>query len=225
MKRIVFGVLIISVLGVLTYVGVEVNNFATGMQKDTINLERIKLENDIRNADIIFQTSKSNQSKAIQLATKSQYSHVGIIYKKGLNFYIYEAVQPVKLTPLNEWINRGENKHYVVKRLINADRVLTSDKLKKIREIENMFINTEYDIYFDWSDKKMYCSELVWKVYKRALNLEIGKLEKLKDFDLSSPQVKKILKERYGNNIPLNEIVISPVSIFNSEKLETIISK
>lgn len=34
---------------------------------------------DYKNGDIIFQTSKSNQSKAIQLATDSKYSHMGII--------------------------------------------------------------------------------------------------------------------------------------------------
>src|SRR5690606_5876902 len=35
----------------------------------------------IQNGDIIFQTSKSSQSQAIQLATKSKYSHMGIIYE------------------------------------------------------------------------------------------------------------------------------------------------
>ena len=35
----------------------------------------------IKDGDLIFQTSLSQQSKAIQLATKSKYSHCGIIYK------------------------------------------------------------------------------------------------------------------------------------------------
>ena len=33
-----------------------------------------------RNGDIIFQTSESAQSTAIQLATHSPYSHMGIVY-------------------------------------------------------------------------------------------------------------------------------------------------
>ncbi len=36
-----------------------------------------------QNGDIIFQTSTSGQSKAIQIATGSKYSHMGIIYKQG----------------------------------------------------------------------------------------------------------------------------------------------
>jgi len=67
--------------------------------------------------DIIFQESLSDQSKAIQLAAKSKYSHMGIIFIKDNQYFVFEAVQPVKLTPLKDWINAGANHHYVVKRL------------------------------------------------------------------------------------------------------------
>lgn len=178
-----------------------------------------------KNGDIIFQTSKSNQSKAIQLATKSKYSHMGIIYEKDGQFFVYEAVQPVKLTPLIEWINRGENGHYVIKRLENADQVLTNSTLTKMKQIGEQFNGKPYDIYFGWSDDKIYCSELVWKMYKQATNIEIGKLEQLSDFDLSNEIVKAKMKERYGSNIPMDEKVISPAAMFNSDKLITIDEK
>ncbi len=42
------------------------------------------------------------------------------------------------------------------------------------------------------------------------------------EFDLSSAAVKNKMKERYGNKIPLNELVISPAAIFESELLEEI---
>lgn len=173
----------------------------------------------IQNGDIIFQISRSNQSKAIQLATKSKYSHIGIVYINDEKPYVYEAIQPVTLTPLNEWIKRGEDGHYVVKRLKNSDEILTKSSLSKMKRIGGRFKGKNYDIYFDWSDDSIYCSELVWKIYKEALDIEIGKIEKLSDFDLSNKLVKKKLKERYGNNIPLNEKVISPASMFNSTKL------
>jgi uncharacterized protein YycO len=73
---------------------------------------------------------------------------------------------------------------------------------------------------FGWSDEKIYCSELVWKIYKRGADVEIGKLQQLSDFDLSSDIVKAKLKERYGDNIPMNETVISPAAIFESQLLE-----
>ena len=177
---------------------------------------------ELQNGDIIFQTSQSNQSKAIQLATKSKYSHVGIVYKNYNKFFVYEAVQPVKLTPLTEWIDRGKDDHYVVKRLKNASEVLTPKTLTKMKSIGEKYKGKNYDIYFEWSDERIYCSELVWKIYNEATGIEIGELEELKDFDLSHKVVKTKMKERYGNEIPMDEIVISPSSMFNSDELVTV---
>jgi len=61
-------------------------------------------KHSLQNGDLIFQTSLSSQSMAIQLATKSKYSHCGLIYKNGNDFFVFEAVHPVKRTPLDEWI-------------------------------------------------------------------------------------------------------------------------
>jgi uncharacterized protein YycO len=177
---------------------------------------------EIKNGDLIFQTSLSGQSKAIQLATKSQYSHCGLIFKDGKEFYVFEAVQPVKRTPLDKWIARGKDGKYVIKRLKNADQVLNSATLTKMKQVGDQFNGKNYDLTFDWSDDKIYCSELIWKIYQRATGIEIGKLEKLSDFDLTNEAVKQKMKERYGDKIPTNEIVISPVAIFDSELLTTI---
>lgn len=182
----------------------------------------ILLQTGIRDGDIIFQTSLSGQSKAIQLATKSKYSHCGIIFSDNLKYYVFEAIQPVSVTPLDKWIARGEGGHYVIKRLKNADKVLTTEVVQKMRQEGAAFKGKNYDLAFEWSDEKIYCSELIWKIYKRAADIEVGKPEKLNDFDLTNDAVKAKMKERYGNNIPLNETVISPAAIFDSELLETI---
>jgi hypothetical protein len=39
------------------------------------------------------------------LATNSKYSHMRIIYRNDRKYFVYGAVQPVKLTQLQEWIN------------------------------------------------------------------------------------------------------------------------
>lgn len=180
-------------------------------------------ENDeLKNGDLIFQTSLSGQSKAIQLATNSKYSHCGIIYSENGQFYVFEAIQPVKTTPLDKWIARGKDGHYVIKRLKNAEKILTAETLQKMKQEGNKFIGKNYDLTFEWTDDKIYCSELIWKIYYRATGIEIGELQKLSDFDLTNETVKKKMKERYGDKIPTEEIVISPVSIFDSELLTTV---
>lgn len=184
-----------------------------------------ELETSIQSGDIIFQSTNSRQCKAVKLATKSKYSHVGIVLEIDGELIVYEAVQPVKMTPLADWIRHGENGHYVAKRLKNADKILTSAVLSDMENIANGYLGKNYDIYFNWSDEKIYCSELVWKVYKEATGIEIGNLKTLKDFDLSSNRVQSIMAERYGNNIPYDEDVISPAGMFNSEKLVLIEQK
>ncbi len=170
--------------------------------------------------DIIFQSSQSNQSKAIEQATNSPYSHVGIIFIKNGKPYVFEAASKVIYTPLDKWINRGKNKTYVIKRLRNHP--LSQQEITSLKQVAHKFENKPYDIWFGWDDKYIYCSELVWKIYNRALKLKIGQLQTIKDFNLSSPAVKQKLKERYGNNIPYQETVISPVAIFNSPLLSTV---
>lgn len=175
-----------------------------------------------RNGDVIFQTSQSSQSLAIQLATDSPYSHIGIVYVREGRPFVFEAVQPVKLTPLAEWIVRGERSHFVVKRLSDADTVVTAETLGRMADVGEQMAGRDYDSYFQWSDSTVYCSELVWKVYSRGAGVELASLETLADFDLSHPAVAAKIDERFGDGPNLEELVISPVAIFDSARLVTV---
>lgn len=176
----------------------------------------------LHDGDIIFQSSDYGQSKAIQLATHSKYSHCGIIFRQGKDVFVLEAVQPVGYTPIEEWIRRGKGGHFVVKRLKNADAVLNTATIAKMKQTGKSFVALDYDLTFEWNDARIYCSELVWKIYKRAAGVEVGKLQKLREFDLSHPLVKQKLQERYGNKVPMEETVISPAAIFDCSNLVTI---
>jgi hypothetical protein len=225
LKRSLIIALIVLGIGGLIWAGLfmrDMSLFAKGEREAAKRTETTRLNHILKNGDIIFQTSLSSQSKAIQLATGSKYSHMGIIYRNGEKLYVYEAVQPVKLTNLTDWINRGEKGKFVVKRLKNSETVLIPTNIDKMKSVGDKFLNKDYDIYFEWSDDKIYCSELVWKIYKEALDIEIGELEELRNFNLDEPIVKKKMQERYGDNIPLDEIVISPASMFSSENLKTV---
>ena len=220
------GIIILALLGLTIFGGLYAKRklYDPKHRLETAKKEVKQLADidEIKNGDLIFQTSLSEQSKAIQLATKSKYSHCGLIFKDGNDFYVFEAVQPVKRTPLDKWIARGQDGKYVIKRLKNADQVLTSAPLKKMKQVGENFNGKNYDLTFEWSDDNIYCSELIWKIYQRATGIEIGKLEKLSDFDLTNEAVKKKMKERYGDKIPTEEIVISPAAIFDSEHLTTV---
>lgn len=173
-----------------------------------------------KNGDIIFQSSQSSQSKAVEQATNSPYSHMGIIFIKNGKPYVFEAGSKVTYTPLKSFIERGKNRNYVIKRL--KDHNLSLKETNKLKLVAKTFENKPYDIWFGWDDNYIYCSELVWKIYNRALNLKIGQLQNIEDFNLSSAAVKQKLKARYGDKVPFQETVISPVAMFNSPLLITV---
>ncbi|MBM9502835.1 YiiX family permuted papain-like enzyme [Leptospira sp. 201903071] len=177
----------------------------------------------LKEGDLIFQETFSEQGKAIKIATKSRYTHVGIVFKYKEKLKVLEAVEPVKITEIDHFISRGKNKHFVIKRLSKSEAILGEDKIKLMKSIGNQYIGKHYDIYFNWSDEKIYCTELAWKIFKKALNIELTEDKRLRDFDLSNSTVKYLMKKRYGKNIPLDDFVVSPADMFSSKKLETIL--
>lgn len=171
-----------------------------------------------KEGDLLFQTSRSAQSVAIQKATHSPYSHVGmLLFHKGRPF-VFEAVGPVKFTPLAKWEARGKNGRYVAKR---ARKPLPPAAIATLHRLAARYAGKPYDFTFEWSDRRMYCSELVWKLYKGA-GITLAPLARLGSFDLSDPVVRKIMKQRYGSHVPLDEPVIAPSALFDSPLLITV---
>ena len=175
---------------------------------------KFKVNNTYKEGDIIFQTTSGLTGKAIQLATHSKYNHCGVLFFENNEWVVYEAVQPVRKTSLKEFNARGEG---VVKRLKN--KVLTSDEISKLKTVFKIYEHKDYDEAFSWSDERIYCSELVYKLYNNGLNIELCKPKTLKEFDLTNPLVKEKLNEKYGNKIPLNELMVSPEDIYKSSLL------
>ena len=169
--------------------------------------------------DIIFQSGESDQCRAVKLATHSAYSHVGMITYRDQKPFVLEAVEPVRVTPLATWISHGIGGKYTIMRLKNRAAEIQNTEIDSARILADNMLGLHYDIYFNWSDEQMYCSELVWKMYQRAYGVELCPLRKMKDFDLTAPEVKAIMRQRYGKNPPLDEQVVAPSDLSNSELL------
>lgn len=179
----------------------------------------------LHDGDLIFQTSTSAQSLAIQLATGSRWSHVGVIvYRQGKPF-VLEAEGTVRYTELDRWVARGQGKHYAVRRLRDASAVTSSAAGAALQREAKAMLGKPYDSAFEWSDQRMYCSELVWKLYQRAYGIELAPLARLRDFHLDNPVVRAKLQERYHGNPPLDEPVIAPGALFDSAQLVTVVEE
>lgn len=175
---------------------------------------------DLKTGDLVFQEGYSEQSLAIKAATNSRWTHVGIIYSKNGKLVVIEAVQPVKITSLNLFIDRSPRSFYAM-RLKNREQVFTKEALAKADKYLNETIGKNYDIKFQWSDDLIYCSELVWKLYKEAANIELCEPRKMKSLNLKHAKVAAIIKKRYGSvdALPLEELIVPPSDLANSKLL------
>ena len=181
---------------------------------------------DLRDGDVIFQTSLSSQSPAIQIATLSRISHVGIIHRVNGKPRVFEAIGRVSSTPLKKWIKRGSRGKFTVKRLRQADLILRKNTVRDMFRYAMRQKGKRYDLKFMWSDKKMYCSELVWKIYEHGAGITLTKPGALRDYSWAMilPPIKKMAQKRYGGKFPEWEKVVTPADLYASNFLETVYS-
>lgn len=175
---------------------------------------------DFRTGDVVFHTALSRQAMVIQLATHSPYSHCGVLFQRDSTWWVLEAVQPVSSCPLSDWIRRGKEGRYVVKRLKEDAR--WKSRLDSLSVVAATFRGKPYDPWFGPGDDRLYGSELVWKLYDRALGIHLGAWQPLGSLDLSAPQVQEVLYTHYGEQLPLADSLITPAAIFRSPELKTV---
>lgn len=161
----------------------------------------------LKEGDLIFHTSKSEQSPLIQYATMSVLSHCGIIIEKRDGLYVLEATGKLKLTPLQDFINRGKGKQWWAKRVID----------KPIKVKYSHLLGRRYDKSFKPDNNLFYCSELIHHIYLKQFGVELCKYRKVSSYHIIG--LKKKLIQR---GINLEQKVVAPIDIYDSDKAKII---
>lgn len=175
---------------------------------------------NLQEGDLIFIQSQTSQSAALLEATGSTWTHTGILIKKNSQWYVEEAVGPLVATALDTFIGRSRNKAYRILRFKYYDSSMRNAMIADFPKY-----NKPYDIYFEWSDDRIYCSEFTYKVFKDITGHDLGTLQKMGDMNLSGPLVQAMIKKRYtdqGKTLDLNEPIITPISELSDPDLTLI---
>lgn len=184
----------------------------TSMVMETVTAQTKPIM-DVREGDVIFQTSLSQQSPLIQIATRSKITHCGIIVMKNGKPYVLETLKTLVVTPLDKFIARGEDGKYWLKR---------SNK-ENIRIKYGSYLGKPYDLAFKFDNDKFYCSELIYDIYKNQLGIELCKPKKVNAYLIlgtsNLPQIKKAMKKR---GITQEQYAVAPVDIFESNHLKDV---
>lgn len=186
---------------------------------------------ELRDGDLVFQTTSEPQALAIMLASDSLYTHMGFIKLTDDGPVVVEAVGPVMETPLQPWIERGVARRVTVARI----RDLKPETAKAALKAATQYYGRGYDILFYFGNDEIYCSELVYEAYKDA-GLELGTVQKLSELDLDNAAADKLFQSRWQRH-PLctdvtdymackeklmDQTLITPQSMANDERLDVI---
>lgn len=160
---------------------------------------------ELKEGDIVFQTSTSQQAPLIIAATHSPWSHCGIIIEKADGLYVLEAISTVKLTPYDQWAKRGKGGIVKVKRY-------TEEPLKLKY---SSYLGKRYDTAFKFGNNSWYCSELVYDIYKQQFGVELCNPRPVRAYNITGAE--KVLKKR---GISKDQLVVAPSDLFDSERLK-----
>jgi Permuted papain-like amidase enzyme, YaeF/YiiX, C92 family len=174
------------------------------------------LEGKLKTGDLVFHTSRSRQSAAIQAATGSPLSHVGLVEVTPRGVFVVEAVQPVQRVRFAKWKARGVRGRLLV---LRPEGVTEARKAAALREAKR-HLGKPYDWRFGWGDEALYCSELVHKAYAAGAGEAYGKLERLGTLDVK--RLGPELRERYGGKVPLDLELLTPASLAADERLTVV---
>lgn len=168
--------------------------------------------------DFVFQSlPRGDLVDAIEGASHSPYSHVGLVVRKSGEWYVREAIGSVMDTPLNAWIQRGRHQHaFDAFRLKGALR----ESVPALVKASGEFLGRPYDFRYAMDDEAIYCSELLYKAMFKASGVRLGRLNKLGALDWK-PYRSTI--ERYeGGAAPLDREMITPRALSEAGELEKV---
>lgn len=171
-----------------------------------------------RVGDILIQTEFSPQAGAIRDATHSLFSHAGVLidWDDDGRLEVIEAVGPVKVTSVEDFLDRGSTQ---IRRLSNYER--HKENIDQNLEAELIaYLGVPYDLKFSWSSEKIYCTELVWKAYDH-IGVEVSPISSYRDLDLTGERVQALISSRLsaGENIDMGEMIVTPADFENSPDL------
>ena len=168
--------------------------------------------------DFVFQSlPHGDLVDAIEGASHSKYSHVGMVIRKNNEWFVREAIGPVIDTPIQEWIHRGRiHQAFDAYRLRAPLQAVVPDLIKA----SEAFLGRPYDFRYRMDDEAIYCSELLYKSMLSASGLRLGKLQKLSELDWRP--YRTTIEKYEGGKVPQDRLMITPRSLSEASALQVV---
>ncbi|MBK1834231.1 YiiX/YebB-like N1pC/P60 family cysteine hydrolase [Roseibacillus ishigakijimensis] len=173
--------------------------------------------------DLLFQSLPNPPGQdivdAIEGCTNSDFSHCGVVVKKGKDWYVLEGMVPtVQEIPLRKWLLRGKGR-FAAYRLQKEKRAHIPAWIESMREQ----LGLVYDFRYRMSDEEIYCSELPYDGWLAVTGEEMGQVRKLGDLPWQ-PYREVILKVEGSDTVPVEREMITPRDLAAAPQLELVVA-
>ncbi len=158
----------------------------------------------LREGDVVFIETRSFQSKFVKLGMMSIWSHCGIAVDTPEGVQIMEADTTVRILPIERFIDKSVGKKYIIKR--------PPQQLSQPIDKEE-WLGRWYDLVFSFENDEVYCSELIWLIYKEQ-GIELCPPRKINThFMARVPMLQRALRER---NISPEQEAVAPCDLLRA---------
>lgn len=170
----------------------------------------------VREGDILFQSlPHAPLVDVIEGVTRSPYSHCGIVTQRDGEWYVLEAIGPVRETRLGAWIGQGRNGKFAAYRL---DPTFETS-IPRILAEGRKFMGRPYDIHYDFHDERIYCSELIFKAIRAATGRTVGEVQRIGELNWKPHEA--FIRSIEGS-VPLERELISPDALSRAKELKKV---
>lgn len=171
-----------------------------------------------REGDVVFQAlPHSPLVDAIEGATRSPFSHCGLVATSASGWGVVEALGEVRETPLAEWVEQGRDAGFAAYRLRSPLQQQSASIVAAARQL----LGRPYDTRYDFNDAKIYCSELVFKAVYAATGVKLGKTQRLGELEWH-PYAALIVS--LEGAVPIERLMITPQAMSEAPELELVYS-
>lgn len=171
---------------------------------------------ELKEGDILLQPLQCWSCSLIELQTRSEYSHIGVVIQKSKGvIWVAEALGSVEKRPLQEFLSRTEKGSLV--KILRASYVAFN--LNEIFKQE--FEHLSYDHEFLWNNiddkgEKLYCSEFVYKLFLKA------KMHVPQPSPMLFDRNRKAWERYFHGHVPDGELGLSPQDFNQDQKYSLI---
>lgn len=134
-----------------------------------------EISKNFKTGDIIFRKEDSFLSDKFEKMDGRGYSHIGIIYFKDKKAHVLHIertkdTNDLKVDSLKKFLKYAQ-KYKVLRAKTTINQSILNRQIKKLIKQ-----NPPFDMNFDTkSDDKLYCTELIYKLYKKHFSLDLSK--------------------------------------------------